>query len=80
VSSGHEGSSKLIAKEEANTLILEWQAPAEAFSKTGRLEISISIFDLLDKQIAYSWNTAVLRDLSVGESLDSVGHKIGYSE
>jgi hypothetical protein len=44
------------------------------------LEISISIFDFLDKQIAYSWNTAVLKDLMVGESLTSVGYKIGYND
>lgn len=80
IASEREGSSKLISREEENTLVLEWQAPPEAFTKAGQLEISISIFDFLDKQIAYSWNTAVLKELSVGESLTSVGYKIGYND
>lgn len=69
-----EGSSKLIATEEGtDTILLTWQAPPEAFVKSGGLEISISFFDFtIDKKIGYSWNTPVLKDLKVGETLDSV--------
>lgn len=81
VASGHEGSSKLSIKTEGEKLNLEWKAPPEAFTKSGGLEISITFFDIYEGKIAYSWNTAVFKDLKVGVSLDSVGYDIqSYGE
>lgn len=73
-SSHTEGSSRLIATNEgSDTMLLTWQAPPEAFVKSGALEISISFFDFTaDKKIAYSWNTSILNALKVGKTLDSV--------
>ena len=75
--SGNEGSSKLLVEKiNETTMSLGWQAPPEAFTKAGRLNISISIFDLHEGRIAYSWNTPSLTKLQVGATLDSVGYKI----
>lgn len=77
--SKNEGSSKLICKKrngEENYIYLEWQAQAEAFTKAGQLEIAISIFDMQNGKMAYSWNTSVFSGLKVGASLDSVGYLI----
>lgn len=76
--SGNEGSSKLLVEKiNETTMSLSWQAPPEAFTKAGSLNISISIFDLHEGKIAYSWNTPSFTRLSVGATLDSVGYKIG---
>ena len=75
--SKNEGSSKLVAKKVNEELMeLGWEAPPEAFTKSGKLSISISIFDLYQGRIAYSWNTPVLEDLKVGATLDEVSYKI----
>ena len=76
-SSGNEGSTKLsYILEGEDKMLLRWNAPPEAFTKSGILEISISIFDLIDGKLAYSWNTSSLKVLKVGETLNSVGYKI----
>lgn len=76
LASGNEGSSVLTSEIANGKLKLFWAAPAEAFTRAGQLRFSISFFDLVDKKIAYSWNTADCSELSVGASLDSVGLQI----
>lgn len=77
--SGNEGSSKLRSEKiDDNHMSLGWVVPAEAFTKAGELSISISIFDLYQGKIAYSWNTPSLELLQVGATLDDVSHKIEH--
>lgn len=79
LASGNEGSSVLTCPEVATDvkeLKLFWAAPAEAFTKAGKLIFSISFFDFSTtnpSQIAYSWNTAECSELTVGASLETVG-------
>ena len=77
MASGHEGSTKLKATELENTMLLSWEVPAEAFTKSGNLTVSISIFDYLDGRVAFSWNTPTFTELRIGDTLDSVGYHIG---
>jgi hypothetical protein len=57
-------------------MLLSWLAPPEAFTKSGTLNISISIFDLHDGKLAFSWNTAKLDKLKIGSTVGTVGHNI----
>ena len=61
---------------EKDTLYLSWEAPPEAFTAAGDLEISITFSDYLNGRIVYSWNTAPLEGLKVGKTLDKVSDKI----
>lgn len=52
---------------------LKWLVPAEACTQSGNVEISLSIYDKINNQIAFSWNTAKYAGLSIGGSIESVG-------
>jgi hypothetical protein len=77
LASGNEGSSILTCQEENSDKIkLSWAAPAEAFTKAGKLIFSISFFDFSTtkpSKIAYAWNTAECSELIIGASLETVG-------
>lgn len=74
---GREGSSVLQSENgDDSTFLLKWEAPAEAFNHAGTLNISITLSDYVDGKLAFSWNTAALKSLQVGETLDRVGEKI----
>ena len=79
LTSENEGSSILSfsTEEENDTLLLFWEVPAEASNKSGKIQISISIYDITNNKIAYAWNTPLFSELEVGESIDSVGYFIG---
>lgn len=70
--SGNEGSSKLTSNLNGEVLELSWEAPAEAFTVAGDLEISITFSDYADGKLVFSWNTSTLSELRVGETLDKV--------
>lgn len=75
--SGNEGSSKLkMEPNDDSTMVLRWEIPSEAFTKAGDLSFSISIFDVVNGKIAFSWNTPSYAGLSVGRTLESVGYNI----
>lgn len=76
LASGVEGASDLILVEGAGEgrQFLRWEVPPEAFIKSGKLSISISIYDLdADGYIVFQWNTATCQDLYVHYSMDNVG-------
>lgn len=77
IKGGREGSS--VLRWQANddsTFLLKWEAPAEAFGCAGQLNVSITLSDYIDGKLAFSWNTAALKSLQVGETLDKVSEKI----
>ena len=45
-----------------------WEVPPEAMTQAGTLEIAISIFDIKDNIVAFSWNTASYKGFTIGES------------
>ena len=53
--------------------IARWVVPPEAFTSAGAIEISISIYDIKEGRIAFSWNTPTFKGLSVGEAFSQVG-------
>ena len=75
-SSGAEGISNLIEgvinSPEANWTAL-WEVPPAAMTHAGTLEIAISIYDNSDSTVAFSWNTAVYKGFSIGETFSEVG-------
>lgn len=76
--SGLEGTSPLTpgsAPTDTTQQSLLWAVPPEAFSKSGVLEISISLYDLYNGKIAFAWNTPTFSGLSVGASMQEVGYK-----
>lgn len=73
--SGNEGVSPLIitGTPTADTFYFQWEVPAEACTQAGTVEISISIYDKVDNQVVFSWNTAKFTGLTIGNSMESVG-------
>lgn len=67
-----EGISELEIHEEDGK-IASWIVPPEAFTSAGIIEISISIYDIKNGKIAFSWNTPTYKGLSVGEAFSKVG-------
>lgn len=55
---------------------LQWTVPPELFREAGSIEISLSLYDVKNGQIAFAWNTAVTDTLSVAASMDSIGYVI----
>lgn len=82
LASGNEGSSVLSYRLEKDTLYLSWEAPPEAFTAAGDLEISITFsdYDTQSRKVIYSWNTAPLLGLKVGKTLDKVSDSINNEE
>ena len=50
-----------------------WEVPSEMCAQSGAVEISISIYDIENEHIVFSWNTAKYSGLTVANSMDSVG-------
>lgn len=74
LSSGSEGNSVLIKKETLDTnWTAEWEVPPEAMTQAGKIEIAISLYDIKDNRIAFSWNTPSFSGFSIGESFMEVG-------
>jgi hypothetical protein len=73
--SGIEGISTLnttTPKPEDKTFYMQWEVPADTCTQAGTIEISISIYDKIDNQIIFSWNTAKYTGLSIGKTIESV--------
>lgn len=75
MASGIEGNNTLDSSVREERQILTWKVPPEAFTKSGQLQISISIYDLDNEsqRVAFQWNTAKFSQLSVSGSMDNVG-------
>lgn len=74
LASGSEGSSILIKKEKLDeSWTAEWEVPPQAMTKAGKIEIAISLYDIKDNKIAFSWNTPSFSGFSIGESFIDVG-------
>lgn len=71
--SGVEGSSQLIPKESEETRWLAaWEVPPELMTIAGKLEIAISLYDIVNNIIVFSWNTAECDAFSIGEGFNKV--------
>ena len=76
LSSGIEGSNNLTSTADDNDdsrMFLRWDVPPEAFTRSGILQLSISLFDSDGGKLVFSWNTPQLSSLIVGETLNRVG-------
>lgn len=76
LSSGIEGSNNLTSTPDDNDnsrMFLRWDVPPEAFTRSGILQLSISLFDSDGGKLVFSWNTPQLNSLIVGETLNRVG-------
>ena len=73
--SGVEGNNTLTSTVSNDRQHLSWQVPAEAFTKSGQLQFSISIYDLdsTGRFVAFQWNTASCNALSVSSTMENVG-------
>ena len=80
LASGNEGSSVLNYRVEKDTLFLSWEAPAEAFTVAGDLEVSITFSDYQNGRLVFSWNTSTFKELKVGKTLDKVSDVINGNE
>jgi hypothetical protein len=74
LSSGAEGVSNLLTNTvEGDNFAMTWEVPAEACTSAGTIEISITISDISEGRVVFSWNTAKYTGLIVGGSMESVG-------
>ena len=84
LSSGAEGKSKLGKPENGvkeTSFLLTWEVPSEACTQEGNIEISVTIYDVVEEEaggvkrehVVFSWNTASYSELTVGKSMNSVG-------
>lgn len=74
LASGSEGVSTLTKKQELeNNWTAEWEVPPQAMTKAGKIEMAISLYDIKDNKIAFSWNTPSFNGFSIGESFMDVG-------
>lgn len=77
LSSGIEGKADLkVSSTVNNRQLVQWTVPADTFAQAGQLEISISIYDLYNGEIAFAWNTASCSALSVAKTMNSVGQDL----
>lgn len=74
LTSGYEGASDLIINVETNKLKGSWEVPAAALTHAGQLEIAISIYDVFNGKIAFSWNTTSSTAFSVGSTLSDLDY------
>ena len=68
-----EGQDNLITIETSSQHLVQWQVQPEVFTKDGKLEIVISLYDIKNGKVAFSWNTSPLTQLSVGNNSYEVG-------
>lgn len=68
-----EGISDLVVKSTAENWTAEWEVPPAAMTQAGNLEIAIQLYDILNEQIAFSWNTPAFKEFSIGDSFNEVG-------
>lgn len=76
ISSGTEGTSDLKASrmtEDEQHWEAEWEVPPEIMTQAGTLEIAISLYDIVNNKIGFSWNTSVYKGFSIGETFTEVG-------
>ncbi len=74
LASGSEGISTLTKKEELeNSWTAEWEVPPEIMTQAGKIEMAISLYDIKDGQVAFSWNTPPFSGFQIGESFTDVG-------
>jgi hypothetical protein len=74
LASGSEGNSILVKKEKLDTnWTAEWEVPPEAMTQAGKIEMAISLYDIKDNKIAFSWNTPSFNGFSIGDSFMDVG-------
>ena len=59
--------------DQTTYFVAEWIVPPAAFAKAGNIEIAISIYDIKNNQIAFSWNTPVFSGFVVGGTLSNIG-------
>ena len=77
LTSGIEDLSTLKPfKEENDSQFLQWIVPPAAFTQSGKLEISITLCDLVGNRVAFSWNTPTFSGFEVGSTQAEVG---GYA-
>lgn len=72
LANGVEGKSALEQIEDIDEFRLTWFVPSEVFSKAGNIEISISLYDMVDDKISFMWNTATYSGFSVATTMQSV--------
>jgi hypothetical protein len=78
--SGIEDTSDLVLKStEGNNQILEWAFPPAAATEAGKVEIKITLYDLIDGKVAFSWNTPIFSQFTVGDTFTKVGERITQS-
>lgn len=75
LSSGTEGTENLIIKEslEDETWTAAWEVKPEVMTQAGAIEIAISIYDIIDDKLAFSWNTATFNGFKIAESFTHIG-------
>lgn len=74
LASGSEGVSTLTKKQELeNNWTAEWEVPPEVMTAAGKIEMAISLYDIKDNKIVFSWNTPPFNGFSIGESFMEVG-------
>ena len=75
LTSGVEGQSdlKIDQTQSVNPYQAEWLVPPELMTVAGQVEISISIYDIKDNVVAFSWNTPSFKGFTIGESFSEVG-------
>lgn len=77
LSSGLEDSNELT---ECNSYddhwTATWEVPPEAMSQAGNLEVAISLYDIKDNKIAFSWNTASYKGFQIADSFIHVGQNL----
>ena len=74
--SGAEGTSTLIvlADGQHEGVVYKWEVPAEAFTRSGDIQIAIVFYDEDEQGLtAFSWNTAKFSGLNVGETVNYIG-------
>ena len=73
LSSGIDGVSDLIeVEDEGENGIVKWEIPPEAFTQAGVLEISLSLYDVKNEIVVFSWNTPTSTVFSVGSGFEEV--------
>ena len=71
LSSGVEGNSDLLPTTKPAQF--KWEVPPEAMTQAGKIEIAISLYDIKNNNIAFSWNTATYSGFSIGSSFVHTG-------
>lgn len=76
LTSGVEGNNDLTPVEGGETessWSATWEIPPEAMTQAGTLEIAISLYDISNDIVAFSWNTATYKGFTIGETFIHTG-------